>query len=136
MAKIIAIDYGLKRIGLAITDELNIIASSLDTVLNSEIILFLKNILKNESIDTFVIGKPVQKDNNPSQIENDILIFIKQINKEFPLIKVKRQDERFTSLIAKRTILSSGINKSKRRNKMLVDKVSATIILQSFLENK
>ncbi|MGY8945666.1 MAG: Holliday junction resolvase RuvX [Flavobacteriales bacterium] len=136
MPKIIAIDYGLKRIGLAITDELNIIASSLVTVSNSEIIHFLKNLLKNESIDTFVIGKPVQKNNNPSQIENDILIFIKKIKKEFPIINIKRQDERFTSLIAKRTILSSGISKSKRKNKLLVDKVSATIILQSFLENK
>jgi putative Holliday junction resolvase len=136
MPKIIAIDYGLKRIGLAITDELNIIASSLVTVSNSEIIHFLKNLLKNESIDTFVIGKPVQKNNNPSQIENDILIFIKKIKKEFPIINIKRQDERFTSLIAKRTILCSGISKSKRKNKLLVDKVSATIILQSFLENK
>jgi len=136
MAKIIAIDYGLKRIGLAITDELNIIASSLDTVLNSEIIFFLKNFLKDEYVDTFVIGKPVQKNNNPSKIEDDILIFIKKIEKEFPLINVRRQDERFTSLIAKRTILSSGVSKSKRRNKMLVDKVSATIILQSFLEKK
>ena len=136
MPKIIAIDYGLKRIGLAITDDLNIIASSLDTVSNSEIIPFLQNILKKESINTFVIGKPMQKNNNPSQIEDDILIFIKKIEKEFPLINVRRQDERFTSVIAKRAIISSGISKSKRRNKMLVDKVSATIILQSFLENK
>jgi putative Holliday junction resolvase len=136
MPKIIAIDYGLKRIGLAITDELNIIASSLDTVSNSEIIPFLKKILKKESINTFVIGKPMQKNNNPSQIENSILIFIKKIQKEFPLIQIKREDERFTSLIAKKTILSSGISKSKRKNKLLVDKVSATIILQSYLEKK
>jgi putative Holliday junction resolvase len=136
MPKIIAIDYGLKRIGLAITDELNIIASSLDTVSNSEIIPFLKNILKKESINIFVIGKPMQKNNNPSQIENSILIFIKKIQKEFPLIQIKREDERFTSLIAKKTILSSGISKSKRKNKLLVDKVSATIILQSYLEKK
>ena len=136
MGKIIAIDYGLKRIGLAITDELNIIASSLDTVLNSEIILFLKNFLKDEYVDTFVIGNPSKYAGIGIRIEDDILIFIKKIEKEFPLINVRRQDERFTSLIAKRAIISSGISKSKRRNKMLVDKVSATIILQSFLENK
>jgi len=78
----------------------------------------------------------MQKNNNPSQIENSILIFIKKIQKEFPLIQIMREDERFTSLIAKKTILSSGISKSKRKNKLLVDKVSATIILQSYLEKK
>ena len=135
MPKIVALDFGLKRIGLAITDDLNIIASGLDTVMTPEIIPFLKDLTNKFEIQTFVIGKPVQKDNTPSEIEYDILKFIKILHKAFPDINIDRYDERFTSVIAHKTIISSGIKKSKRNNKLIVDKISATIILQSYLEN-
>ncbi len=136
MSKIVAIDYGLKRIGIAITDELRMFAFGLTTVSNSEIIPFLKKTINNEQVDTIVIGKPLQFNNRPSEIEDQILLFIRNLNKIFPKIIIRRYDERFTSLLAKQTINKSGINKKKRKNKSLVDKISATIILQSYLEKK
>ncbi|MAV04636.1 MAG: Holliday junction resolvase RuvX [Flavobacteriaceae bacterium] len=136
MSKIIAIDYGLKRIGVAISDESRVLAFGLDTVSVSDIIPFLTQIVNKEHIDVFVIGKPLQKDNTQSEIENEILRFIKKLKLIFPQIVIERYDERFTSLIAKKTIIESGINKKKRADKKLVDKISATLILQSFLEKK
>jgi len=136
MSKIVAIDYGLKRIGIAITDELRVFAFGLTTVSNSEIIPFLKKTINKEQVDTIVIGKPLQSNNRPSEIEDQILLFIKNLNKIFPKIIITRYDERFTSLLAKKTINNSGISKKKRKNKSLVDKISATIILQSYLEKK
>ena len=136
MSKIVAIDYGLKRIGIAITDELRMFAFGLTTVSNSEIIPFLKKTINKEQVDTIVIGKPLQSNNRPSEIEDQILLFIKNLNKIFPKIIITRYDERFTSLLAKKTINNSGITKKKRKNKSLVDKISATIILQSYLEKK
>ncbi len=135
MSKIVALDFGIKRIGVAMTDDLNIIASGLDTVSNENILSFLKKLTIKNKIDTIVIGKPLQKNNQPSDIEVEILKFINILKNNFPLIKLDRYDERFTSVIAKKVILESGINKTKRRNKSLVDKISATIILQSYLEN-
>ena len=135
MSKIVALDFGIKRIGVAMTDDLNIIASGLDTVSNENILSFLKNLTIKNKIDTIVIGKPLQKNNQPSDIEVEILKFINILKNNFPLIKLDRYDERFTSVIATKVILESGINKTKRRNKSLVDKISATIILQSYLEN-
>ena len=134
MSKIVALDFGTKRIGVAITDDLNIIASGLDTVSNENILSFLKNLTSKNKIDTIVIGKPLQKNNQPSDVEFEILKFINVLKNNFPLIKLERYDERFTSVIAKKVILESGINKVKRRKKSLVDKISATIILQSYLE--
>tara|TARA_B100000929_G_scaffold220305_1_gene176817 strand:+ start:361 stop:771 length:411 start_codon:yes stop_codon:yes gene_type:complete len=136
MSKIISIDYGLKRIGIAITDELRIFAFGLTTVSNFEIIPFLKKTINEEQVDTIVIGKPLKFNNNPSELEDQILLFIKKLKKIFPKIIITRYDERFTSSIAKQTISNSGINKKKRMNKNLVDKISATIILQSYLEKK
>ncbi|SUZ83243.1 uncharacterized protein METZ01_LOCUS36097 [marine metagenome] len=136
MSKIISIDYGLKRIGIAITDELRIFAFGLTTVSNFEIIPFLKKTINEEQVDTIVIGKPLKFNNNPSELEDQILLFIKKLKKFFPKIIITRYDERFTSSIAKQTISNSGINKKKRMNKNLVDKISATIILQSYLEKK
>ena len=136
MSKIIAIDYGLKRIGIAISDESQILAFGLNTISNLEIISFLREIIKKENVNILVIGKPLQKNNSPSEIESSIILFIKKLNINFPQIIIKRYDERFTSLIAKKTIIEGGIKKMKRRNKDLVDKISATIILQSYLENK
>ena len=135
MSKIVALDFGIKRIGVAMTDDLNIIASGLDTVSNENILSFLKNLTIKNKIDTIVIGKPLQKNNQPSDIEVEILKFINILKNNFPLIKLDRYDERFTSVIANKVIVESGINKTKRRNKSLVDKISATIILQSYLEN-
>ena len=136
MFKIIAIDYGLKRIGIAISDESQILAFGLNTISNLEIISFLREIIEKENVNILVIGKPLQKNNSPSEIESSIILFIKKLNINFPQIIIKRYDERFTSLIAKKTIIEGGIKKMKRRNKDLVDKISATIILQSYLENK
>jgi len=136
MSKIIAIDYGLKRIGIAISDESQILAFGLNTISNLEIISFLREIIEKENVSILVIGKPLQKNNSPSEIESSIILFIKKLNINFPQIIIKRYDERFTSLIAKKTIIEGGIKKMKRRNKDLVDKISATIILQSYLENK
>jgi putative Holliday junction resolvase len=135
MSKIVALDFGIKRIGVAMTDDLNIIASGLDTVSNENILSFLKKLTIKNKIDTIVIGKPLQKNNQPSDIEVEILKFINVLKNNFPLIKLDRCDERFTSVIAKKVIVESGINKTKRTNKSLVDKISATIILQSYLEN-
>lgn len=136
MSKIIAIDYGLKRIGIAISDESQILAFGLTTVSNLEITSFLSEIIEKEKVNILVIGKPLQNNNSPSEIEISIISFIKKLNINFPQIIIKRYDERFTSLIAKKTIIDGGIKKMKRRNKDLVDKISATIILQSYLENK
>ena len=135
MSKIVALDFGLKRIGVAITDDFNIIASALDTVSSNNIIPFLNKIVEKNDIKTIVVGQPLQKDYSPSLIEKEILKFIDLLKNKFPNISLERYDERYTSVIAKKVIIQSGISKSKRRDKSLVDKISATIILQSYLEN-
>ena len=135
MSKIVALDFGLKRIGVAITDDFNIIASALDTVSSNNIIPFLNKIVEKNDIKTIVVGQPLQKDYSPSLIEKEILKFIDLLKNKFPNISLERYDERYTSVIAKKVIVQSGISKSKRRDKSLVDKISATIILQSYLEN-
>ena len=135
MSKIVALDFGLKRIGVAITDDYNIIASALDTVSSNNIIPFLNKIVEKNDIKTIVVGQPLQKDYSPSLIEKEILKFIDLLKNKFPNISLERYDERYTSVIAKKVIIQSGLSKSKRRDKSLVDKISATIILQSYLEN-
>jgi len=135
MSKIVALDFGLKRIGVAITDDFNIIASALDTVSSNNIIPFLNKIVEKNDIKTIVVGQPLQKDYSPSLIEKEILKFIDLLKNKFPNISLERYDERYTSVIAKKVIIQSGLSKSKRRDKSLVDKISATIILQSYLEN-
>ena len=135
MSKIVALDFGLKRIGVAITDDLNIIASALDTVSSQNIVPFLKKIIEINDIKTIVVGQPRQKDYSPSVVEKEILKFIDVLKKNFPNISLERYDERYTSLMAKKVIIQSGVSKSKRKDKFLVDKISATIILQSYLEN-
>jgi putative Holliday junction resolvase len=129
MSKIIAIDYGLKRIGIAISDESQILAFGLNTISNLEIISFLREIIEKENVNILVIGKPLQKNNSPSEIESSIILFIKKLNINFPQIIIKRYDERFTSLIAKKTIIEVGIKKMKRRNKDLVDKIKMKIMM-------
>jgi putative holliday junction resolvase len=136
MARIIAIDYGIKRIGIAVTDPLQIIATGLITIPASMVIDYLARYMKQEEVETVVVGEPKNMDNTPSEITPQIDAFIKNFKKKFPEITVERADERFTSKIAQRSIIESGIKKMARRKKDLVDEVSATIILQSFLEQK
>ena len=136
MARIIAIDYGQKRTGIAVTDELQIIASGLTTVATSELINFLKDYVNAESVGLFVLGEPKQMNNEASQSEVYIIPFIEQLKKEIPQIPIERVDERFTSKMAFQTMIDSGLGKKKRQDKALVDEISATIILQSYLYNK
>ncbi len=134
MPRILAIDFGLKRTGVAVTDNLKMIATSLDTLQTKEVISFLKNYFQKEEVETIVIGSPANLDNSEQEIEKNIRAFIVDLKKNFHDKKIERMDERFTSKMAQRTILESGIKKMKRRDKSLVDKVSATIILQNYLE--
>ena len=134
MGKAIGIDYGTKRTGIAISDSLQIIASALITVKTSEIFTFLKDLVRKEDIDIFIIGSPLGLDGGPTDSTELTNFFVKKLSKMFINISVKRMDERFTSKIAKQTILASGIRKRKRRNKELVDKISAAIILQNYLD--
>ncbi|MEY3678154.1 MAG: hypothetical protein RI924_295 [Bacteroidota bacterium] len=136
MARILAFDYGTKRIGIAVTDPLQLIATGLDTVHPKDIFAFLKKYLTQEEVDVFVVGEPKQMDGSPSQSEKQIKPFIKQLKKEFPGISVERIDERFTSKMASASIAQSGLKKSDRESKERIDTVSATIILQSYLEKK
>jgi putative Holliday junction resolvase len=136
MGRIIGIDYGRKRIGLAITDPLQIFASPLKTVNNNEIDSFLREYIKTEPVDAFVIGYPVQVNNEPSESVKYLNPFIRKIEKLFPEIKIHLMDERFTSAIALKTIIAGGIRKKGRQDKSLVDRISASIILQSFLDQR
>lgn len=135
MARILAIDFGKVRTGLAVTDELQIIASGLTTVPTKELIDFLKDYVKKEQVELFLVGEPKQMNNEASESEALIAPFISQLRTFFPQIPIKRVDERFTSKMAAQTLLDSGIKKKKRQNKALLDEISATIILQSYLYN-
>jgi len=134
MGRIIAIDYGQKRIGLAVTDELQIIATSLTTVPAAELMDFLKDYVAKNEIDCFVVGEPRQMNNTPSESAKFIEPFIRRLKTEFPGIPVERMDERFTSRMAVQAIRDTGVNRKTRQDKSLVDTVSATIILQSYME--
>lgn len=136
MGRLLAIDYGSKRTGVAVTDEMQIIASGLTTVDTKNIINFLKSYIDKESVDLILIGLPKQMNNELSESEPLILKFIKTLDKELPDIPIQRVDERFTSKMAFQTMIDSGLNKKKRKNKALVDEISATLILQSYLYNK
>ncbi|CAL2078923.1 Putative pre-16S rRNA nuclease [Tenacibaculum sp. 190524A02b] len=136
MGRILALDFGKKRTGIAVTDELQIIASGLTTVNTEELIDFLKDYTSKESVDLFIIGEPKQMNNTESESEEFIKPFISKLTKVFPLTSIKRVDERFTSKMAFQTMIDSGLKKKQRQNKALVDEISATIILQSYLYNK
>jgi len=136
MGRLLAIDYGSKRTGIAITDELQLIASGLTTVSTQELILFLKNYFKEEDVELVIVGEPKQKDGTHSHIESEIIKFIKRLNEVFPELQIKRMDERFTSKMAFQTMIDSGLKKKQRQNKALIDEISATIILQDYLYNK
>ncbi len=136
IGRILAIDYGQKRTGLAVSDELKLIATALGTVPTMEVLAYLKNYISGHPVECIVVGEPKRMDNSPSESARFIEPFVKRLIQTFPGIRVERADERFTSLLAGRVILESGIGKMARRNKSLVDTVSATIILQSFMESE
>ncbi|NEU09229.1 Holliday junction resolvase RuvX [Flavihumibacter sp. R14] len=136
MPRILAFDYGTKRIGVAVTDPLQIIATGLDTVHPKDVLEFLKKFLLTEPVELFVVGEPKQMDGTPSQSAQHVKGFITLLKKTFPTIPVETIDERFTSKMAAATIAQSGFKKSDRQNKERVDTISATIILQSYLEKK
>lgn len=136
MGQILAIDYGKARCGIAATDDMQIIASGLDTVSTPLLTEFLKKYFSENKVDEVVIGLPVDLKGNISEVETDILQFIEIFKKEFPTVPVSRFDERFTSKMASFFISQSGKSKKQRQQKGLIDKVSATIILQNFLEQR
>ena len=133
MTKFLGIDYGLKRIGLSITDEENIFAFPLTTVKSENIFTYFKDLFVKEKVSRVIIGHPKRFSGVDSEIESSIKIFIEKLKVKFPNLEVERYDERFTSKLASRAIVSSGMGKKKRADKSLIDKVSATIILQDYL---
>ena len=135
MGRLLAIDYGVKRTGIAVTDELQIIASGLTTVETKDLIVFLKDYISNEQVDKFIVGLPKQMDNTASESEVHIQKFLEKLAVEIPEITVERFDERFTSKMAFQTMIDSGLSKKQRRNKSLVDEISATLILQSYMSS-
>ena len=136
MSQILAIDYGRARCGIAVTDDMQIIASGLDTVPTKDIFVFLKKYFIENRVEQIVVGLPTDLKGNLNDVEVHILKFIEKFKSEFPTIEVARFDERFTSKMASFFISQSGKNKKKREEKGLIDKVSATLILQNYLEQK
>ncbi len=136
MGRIVAIDFGQKRTGIAVTDPLQIIANSLTTVPSSDVISFLMAYAVREKVDSFVVGYPRQMNNSLSESVRYIDPFIERLKKAFPGMDVYLVDERFTSKIAVQTMIMGGVKKKDRQNKALVDSISATIILQSYLESR
>ena len=136
MARVLAIDYGKKRIGIAVTDEMQLIASGLTTVATDNIFTFLKDYFENENVELLLVGEPKQMNNTPSESEVLIKPFIERLKIEFPKMEIKRVDERFTSKMAFQTMIDSGLKKKQRQNKALIDEISATIILQSYLYSR
>ncbi|KQT16044.1 Holliday junction resolvase [Chryseobacterium sp. Leaf404] len=136
MKQILAVDYGKARCGIAATDDMQIIASGLDTVPTASLMEFFKKYFSENKVEAIVVGLPTDLKGNISEIETHILVFIEKFKKEFPEVEVYRLDERFTSKMASFFISQSGKNKKQREQKGLIDKVSATIILQNFLEQK
>jgi putative Holliday junction resolvase len=131
-----AIDYGEKRTGVAVTDPAQIIANGLTTVSTSELLRFIQDYIKKESVERFVIGQPKQMSGENSENAGRVISFISKLRVAFPDIPVESYDERFTSRLAHQTMLDGGLKKMARRNKALVDEISATIILQSYMESK
>lgn len=135
MARIMAIDYGSKRVGIAVTDPLQIISSGLTTVHSKDVISFLENYLSKENVECIVIGEPKTLMNKASDSARFIEPFVKHLQKKFPAVKIERMDERFTSALAKQAMLQGGLKKKDRQNKETVDMVSATIILQDYMQS-
>jgi putative Holliday junction resolvase len=136
MGRVLAIDYGQKRVGIAVTDELKMIASGLKTVASKDIWTFLSDYLQREKVDAIVVGEPRDMLNRPSDSSRFVEPFVRKLRKIYPAVTIDRFDERFTSKMAFQTMIDGGLGKKQRRNKGLVDTISATIILQSYLESK
>jgi putative Holliday junction resolvase len=136
MPRILAIDYGIKRTGIAVTDELQIIASGLTTIPSETVIAFLKDYFSKENVAKVLIGEPKQMNGQPSESAEIIEKFVTSFQKEFPEMKVERVDERFTSKMAFQTMIDSGLKKKQRQNKALIDEIAATIMLQDYLSRK
>ncbi len=134
--RIMAFDYGTKRIGIAVTDPLQIIATALTTVHPEDIWTYLKDYLQSEQVETFVVGKPLQMDGTDSESAQHVIGFVRRLKRDYPTIQVVEVDERFTSKMASSAIAQSGMKKNKRQNKGLVDTVSATLILQTYMDTK
>lgn len=134
MGILIAIDFGLKRTGIAVTDPFQMIASGLTTLPTQEVISFLMDYVQKNKVEKCIVGLPKQRDNSPSQVEANIQIFIEELTKALPQLAIDRYDERFTSKMAMQTLLMGGAKKEKRKNKGLIDKISATLLLQSYLD--
>lgn len=132
MARILAIDFGTKRCGIAVTDELQLIASGLTTLKTDALMPFLKKYCKEETVERILVGEPKRMNNEASAVEAHILSFCEALAKEID-IPITRVDERFTSKMAQQSMLQSGLKKKKRKNKALLDEISATIILQTYL---
>lgn len=133
MSRILAIDYGKKRTGLAVTDPMRIIASGLQTVETEKLFAFLRDYFSKEKVEIAIVGEPKQMDGTPSESAGMIEKFVTDFSREFPFLKIERIDERFTSKMASRTLIDSGLKKKKRQDKALLDEVSATIMLQDYL---
>ena len=136
MARILSIDYGQKRTGIAVTDDFQIIASGLTTIPSTDIIAFLKTYFSKENVEIVIIGEPKQMNGLPSESTEIIEKFITQFHTEFPNMKMERVDERFTSKMAFKTMIDSGLKKKQRQNKGLIDEIAATILLQDYLNYK
>ena len=133
--KILALDFGLKRTGVAITDENKIIASGLTTIDSRELMTFLDNLVQKEKIEQIIVGLPKKLNNKDSHITSNVYLLKEALEKQFPLIPVELYDERFTSKMAFQTMIDSGLSKKQRQQKELIDEISATILLQSFLQS-
>lgn len=136
MARILAIDYGVRRTGIAVTDPLQIIANGLTTVDTKQLLNFLKDYVQREPVERFVVGRPMQTNGRESENLANVRKFVEKLNQAFPSLPVDWWDERFTSVMAHQTMLESGIGKMARRNKALVDEISACIILQGWMERR
>ena len=136
MGRIIAIDYGRKRTGLAVTDALQIIANGLCTVPSGDVTEYLRKYVSQENVDLFVVGQPKQMNYEPSENMRYVSAFVNRLHKIIPDIPVEYADERFTSVLAHQAMIDGGLRKKRRQDKALVDEISATIILQGFLEKK
>ena len=132
--RIVALDFGLKRTGIAITDEMNVIASGLTTVESAKLISYLKTLIEQKNVGTIVLGEPKRLNNTDTHITQNVRLLFDVLIKEFPGISIQLHDERFTSKMASSAIHASGISKSKQKSKELIDEVSATILLQSYMQ--
>ncbi|MDR0574279.1 MAG: Holliday junction resolvase RuvX [Tannerella sp.] len=136
MGRIIAIDYGRRRTGLAVTDTMQIIANGLGAVASGEVVEFLKRYVSQENVDLFIVGQPKQMNNEPSENMQYVKAFVNRLHKIIPEIPIEYFDERFTSVMAHRAVIDGGLKKKKRQDKALIDEISAVLILQGYLEKK